>query len=428
MSLSIADYLKKVQALNFEEHPYSEVDLIPLIEMTYLPIERWVPTLTAARHGQHAKPITLAELYQQFAAHEAAHCHKYPLLVTDYRCQLFEQLAKNPRYRDIQFSYLHKKLDHRYTMQFTALVVTLPQVAEQIIIFRGSTASLLSWEENALLATETTVAAQIEALYYLQALFEQLPGPFTIAGHSKGGNLAFFAALFSDYEDARSPFITAKKRLSSHQIKHVYNFDGPGLSRDCFQQVSTHPLRQRLTKYIPESAVIGNKLQQVVTSQIVASRSFSIFQHDMHYWQVDEDTLRLEKAASVTALSSIFDEVYRQWTQEFEPLVMQRFYLDFFKMLEALGYQSFHDIEKDGLDFLKRAKAYYDALDPEEKAPFKQISRRFLEIFQEKLLDYSDRFAPLSSAQTVTDQLSKKYHQFTHRVETALHELFPPWS
>lgn len=59
------------------------------------------------------------------------------------------------------------------------------------------------------------VPAQIEALYYFQETASLSEGDVRVCGHSKGGNLAVFAAV--------SCSNSLKKR-----IRGVYEYDAPG--------------------------------------------------------------------------------------------------------------------------------------------------------------------------------------------------------
>ena len=75
---------------------------------------------------------------------------------------------------------------------------------------------------------------------------ERSDGPLILGGHSKGGNLALYAACHTT--DA------VRKR-----IRKVYSFDGPGVDKQTldgqeYPQVRGHDRAQR---YIPQSSVIG---------------------------------------------------------------------------------------------------------------------------------------------------------------------------
>ena len=61
--------------------------------------------------------------------------------------------------------------------------------------FRGTDTSITGVKESAMLSYMFPVPAQIEALYYFQETASLTEGDVRVCGHSKGGNLAVFAAV-----------------------------------------------------------------------------------------------------------------------------------------------------------------------------------------------------------------------------------------
>ena len=91
-----------------------------------------------------------------------------------------------------------------------------------LIVFRGTDDSIIGWKEDFHLTYMKEIPAQKHALRYLENFFIHHPRKRSSAGHSKGGNLAIYAA--SQIEQSLQDPITA-----------VYTFDAPGLHTELTQ-------------------------------------------------------------------------------------------------------------------------------------------------------------------------------------------------
>lgn len=83
------------------------------------------------------------------------------------------------------------------------------------VAFRGTDDSLAGWEEDFKACYTMPVEAQVEAESYLGRIFNDYDGKIYIGGHSKGGNLAVYAAMTEGYKHR-------------DRVVRIHNFDGPG--------------------------------------------------------------------------------------------------------------------------------------------------------------------------------------------------------
>ena len=111
--------------------------------------------------------------------------------------------------------------------QFAAMTFTAKKQFTYVG-FRGTDTSLAGWKENFNMAFADAVPAQHQALRYLEAIAAKTTGPLYVGGHSKGGNLAEYAALKA------APEIQAR-------IERVFIHDGPGSRRACSRPKTTRP-------------------------------------------------------------------------------------------------------------------------------------------------------------------------------------------
>ena len=99
-------------------------------------------------------------------------------------------------------------------MQFSAVTFVLPD-GTLFVAFRGTDDSLIGWKEDFNLSYIHPAPGQIMALEYLSEIASAHPGKIITGGHSKGGHLAVYSAVFSP-ESVRERIICA------------YSNDGPG--------------------------------------------------------------------------------------------------------------------------------------------------------------------------------------------------------
>lgn len=121
------------------------------------------------------------------------------------------------------------------------------------------------------------VPAQVLASRYVERLAnEKTEKNIVITGHSKGGNLAVYAAAFCD--DG------VQKRITS-----VFNYDGPGFDDRVLRTESYKRICKRIMTFVPQSSVIGMLLGHEEAYTIVHSEQTGMMQHDVYSWDVRRD-------------------------------------------------------------------------------------------------------------------------------------------
>ena len=148
------------------------------------------------------------------------------------------------------------------------------------------------------------VPAQKAAAEYVRKFCQRFPGPLTLGGHSKGGNLAACAA-------AMAP---ARCR---DRVRTVYSFDGPGFSSALLSRPGYWEMLTRLKTFIPQSSVVGLLLAREEPYTVVYSDRAGLLQHDPYSWQVKGDGfLCLEE---VTLGSRLVDRTLKDWLAGLTP-------------------------------------------------------------------------------------------------------------
>ena len=179
------------------------------------------------------------------------------------------------RYQDVRFLRFERVYDGE-NVQFAALA--LEADGQTVCIYRGTDCTLAGWKEDVDLCYRMPVQAQTLALAFLQKLAAQSAGPLTVCGHSKGGNLALYAALQAD-EPIRS------------RIAQVVSFDGVGLPAhvlEGFEQNTAYaPLLSRIRILLPEASVVGVLFPQPGVIRTVDCRYVSLLQHYPFHFVVE---------------------------------------------------------------------------------------------------------------------------------------------
>ena len=184
---NILDYLDWRGDLQISERGFNEVDNLLLAELCYLDFGGIVPP------GFDA-PVPLQEAmrrYDVLREHESM-----GVLVPDQIPELGRRMAASARFSGLLLCGYENKIDDETQTQFSALTLLLPD-GTAYVAFRGTDDTIVGWKEDFNLAFLPVVPAQRMAVQYLQAAAAAFSErPLRVGGHSKGGNLAVYSAVF----------------------------------------------------------------------------------------------------------------------------------------------------------------------------------------------------------------------------------------
>ena len=285
---NLFDYLTWRGDLSLEQVPLGPVDALILTAVCYVDFEGFVPS------GPE-QTVTL----RQAAACFLSLSREEQLLRIRSRTdlELLERLSKSPRFAQLYISSYEDRLEEESELQFSAMAFSLGRQGT-FLAYRGTDNSLVGWKEDFNMSFQDSVPAQWMARDYLERCAGWFPGPLILGGHSKGGNLAVFAASMC------RPQLRAR-------IKSVYTHDGPGFTDLVMEQEGYRQLLPRIRNFVPESSVVGMLLEHQEPYIVVKSRSIGVFQHDPYSWEVlGSDFIRLE---DVSEGSRMLDQTLKNW-------------------------------------------------------------------------------------------------------------------
>ena len=242
------------------------------------------------------------------------------------RYVLAGKAAETVRFRDIRIIDFTKILSREQKRRFCAMFFQLTD-RTYYIAYEGTEDSLIGWKENFNMTFMCPTAGQKAALDYLNARMNALRS-FRLGGHSKGGNLAFYAAVKSTWPN---------------KIIEAHSFDGPGFSNDFINTIEYMEMHERLKTWIPESSVIGRLLNNISDTAIVRSTGDTmLFQHDVISWEVDFN--KLYTVSENTRKSGFMEEVFDDWNERLSTEEKIVFINTTYDTLVELGYTTAKDI------------------------------------------------------------------------------------
>ena len=167
---------------------------------------------------------------------------------------------------------------------------------------------------------QQVVPAQEKALRYLEAFARCHSGPLALAGHSKGGNMAVYAASMAQPE-------------LQDRISFVHNHDGPGFPRIMMTDPGYRAMLPRIRTFVPQSSVVGMLLEHEEPYTVIKSRQVSLLQHDPYSWEIlggGFDTVE-----QVDDSSRFLDKTIKTWLAETTPESRNEFVDAVYELLTA---------------------------------------------------------------------------------------------
>ena len=316
---NINTYLKWRGDLDLTERVFCEVDNLALALLSYVNFEGIVQ--------DNGQKITVSEAYKQFCTTSNGSSD-----LDGSAIHLFRYMAESKRFGNAMLSHYRVVFDEQQATQFAAVQITLGD-GSIYISFRGTDDSIIGWQEDFSLGSKV-VPAQHMASAYLNELATENTG-YRIGAHSKGGNLAIFAAI-------HCPDAISKK------IVAVYNNDGPGLSRDIVSEERYLPIRDKLLWLIPGFSVIGTLFPYKNTAQVVESSGDGLLQHDAFTWQIESDCF--QRREGLTDSCRFYVQIFDTWISSASLSQREAFTRDFFGALRAGGAKTIGDVRNGGID------------------------------------------------------------------------------
>ena len=343
---NMLDYIKEFGHVSFEERAFSEIDALVLTELEYLPLEKVVPS---DENGENF--VTVKEIAEYMKEHKKQLFDENPMMMTPERHEVSQVIADAPRFQSMKFFGAVSVWDKDTTKQFAAITVEV-EPGVRLVIFRGTDDTLIGWKEDFLMTYSPLVAAQTDAKEYLAKQASVWDGDLMVSGHSKGGNLALYAAA-TQVEDVQL------------RIVDIFCFDSPGLSRSVLETKGYQNIVPLAMRYIPQDALVGLMLESEVPYVIVKSNAVGAMQHSAMTWGIEDG--QFIKVDKLTKNSLLNDQMFKKWTESVSDEELELFWNVFFELLFTVGIETVNDVYGQFMHYVQEFLKAAGKMDEEKR-------------------------------------------------------------
>lgn len=314
---NIIDYVKWRGDLSFQKDPPNAADALTFSALAYI-------RYPIGPLGEASLPITLRDAADAFFRLDNLESR----VRVKNDLELLRWVAASDRFGNARLCMYRDLYIPEQETQFAAMTFLLDD-GSMFLAFRGTDSTLTGWKEDFNMTFQQTVPAQRLAVQYTREVALQYPYPIRMGGHSKGGNLAVFAAARS------SPMIQSR-------ILGIYNNDGPGFTQYLMGDLGYISMVPHIQTFIPQSSVIGMLLEHEEDYKVVKSTNISVLQHDPYSWEIlGKDFVRME---NVTEDSRFIDQTIKTWFAGMTNQERNQLVDVMFALLESGGADSVQDI------------------------------------------------------------------------------------
>lgn len=443
--IHLIDYLEQ-QLAPFEDVPFNPVDAAALSQLCMVRGEGAIPLLPITeddgkqRASSRARGLKrLAQLLHIGAADDAKpvaatvplrdllRAENFPTMFTGLNPEKIKRnlfaLAASPRFRAVEVGLYLSEFDPAREMQFAAMTFFYRD-AFAFVGFRGTDESIVGWKEDFNMAYAMPVPAQDQASRYLATAAPYLPERIIVGGHSKGGNLAEYAALHAPAD-------------VQNRIVRVYNLDGPGFKEDvrenaetaarhrtdgetcrgadgaesrsalgtmgrsavddatsgasrtarngaadrtadrankaarhgaadCTADPASTPILERFRKIVPAESIVGILLHAPTEPRVVRSSAHGLDQHSVFSWEVNSSLTDFSYLDALPTSTAIMAKSLQDWLGRYDDEDRARIVDALFRAIEASGAENARDLLVDknrAARFLREAARNADEAD-----------------------------------------------------------------
>ena len=353
LKANLVQYLKEYGAKSFREAPFSEVDALVFAQLSYLKMKGIVPGFSGKTAVGWMEMARHPQAEQMFAD---------PLYGKQHR-RMFDLVAASRRYKNVRACCYKEWFDEEREGQFAAVTFLLGATSVYVS-FRGTDETLVGWKEDFNMSYMKTVPAQKSALAYLKGAARYTSGRMILGGHSKGGNLAVYAAAH------------APEQIQS-RIRRGYSFDGPGFHKAFYEKTGFIRICGKYCKIIPEQAIIGTLFSNDAGYRVIRSYGTGMEQHDLMQWMIRNG--RFVYLKDVRGRNARKADIFNRWVNSLSRRQIRLFVEMLYRLIQTAHVSDVSQLMKKPLHVLRVVLKNFISLDKDYQNAFWQTIRKLFE-------------------------------------------------
>lgn len=266
--------------------------------------------------------------------------------------EMITLLGNSKRFKDLKVTDYIRINNKEEVKQFGAICIHLPY-REIYVSYIGTDSTIYGWKEDFNMAFMENVPCRLLGAEYLANISKKYwYKSLRVGGHSKGGNVAIYSALTNSYKVQK-------------KIIKVYNYDGPGLTKEVYDKYKNKYIVNKMETYIPQDSIIGTLFHHEEKVTIVESLEYFLLEHDIFSWQVMKDDLikyegKINKSAKLEkAIKDYLDNT----NKEERKIVIDAL----FEIIEEAKIDNVNDLIKNYPKLIPKALLKYKNFSKEEK-------------------------------------------------------------
>ena len=356
---NIIEYIRTYGLNTFAQKPFNEVDSLVICQLSYMNFQPFVPSLKEKKEA-----VSVQSILEQDRMEELLAGYWYK----EQNEELFRAAAASKRFGNMKLNYHENVVEEETDTQFSALTC-FPDEGICYVAYRGTDATIVGWKEDLNLALSEPTHSQELAVEYLNKVYSRVKQELFVGGHSKGGNLASYAAMNCS--------VRTKKHLLC-----IYNHDGPGFRPEIFAKCDYASVKNRMFKFIPKSSIVGVIMETCENCEIIESRSIGAMQHNSFNWRIDGD--HFVRVEDRTTAQKLQDEALNEWILSLSQEQVRTFVDTLYEVVTASGAEDVFEFGGDLKGCITRSYEAMRDLDENTRRAVHTILHALYEIAGEK--------------------------------------------
>ena len=321
---TLTSYLKWRGDLSFKISPFNIFDELVFSGIAYLDIRKGYEAGTSKNFGE------LLDTQMKKGSFRTTSLDRKGV-ASDF----IKEVAKCKRFRSAVIIDYEDDYSSEDDVQFAAMTFKLDD-GSIVVAYRGTDNSIAGWREDFMI-TFTKPKAQDLALKYLARTLKRHKNVY-VCGHSKGGNLAIYAASSLTDRQLR-------------RVSKVYVNDGPGLCDDVIPKDKIKRIDSKTTMIMPSDSIFGRIFEADFSDKIIVkSLNQGVRAHSIYSWEIEDNDI--VRAKGFSKASDFIKEFLNKMLDNQNLEQRKALVNNIFDMLKENGYERLTDFKEDGFSEL----------------------------------------------------------------------------